>query len=73
MDIGFAELLLVMVPVWGFAAFVGYWVIRLAVRNGTLDAYRIDRTAQRTASVAPRGVSETIRRQRARYGLPESE
>ncbi len=51
LDIGFAELLIFVVPVWAFAALVVYWIIRLAVRHGTLDAYRIDRTDRRIADM----------------------
>ena len=36
---------------WAVAAFVVYWVIRLAVRHGTLDAYRIDRVDRRIAAM----------------------
>lgn len=50
-DIGFVELLVFFVPMWAFAALVVYWVIRLAVRHGTLDAYRIDRTDRRIAEM----------------------
>ena len=42
-------LLLFVVPMWAVAGFVVYWIIRLGVRHGTLDAYRIDRTDQRIA------------------------
>jgi hypothetical protein len=56
LDIGFVELLVFVLPVWCFAAFVAYWIIRLGVRHGTLDAYRIDRTDQRIADMKlPRG------------------
>jgi hypothetical protein len=51
LDIGFVELLVLVLPVWCFAAFVAYWIIRLGVRHGTLDAYRIDRTDQRIADM----------------------
>lgn len=51
LDIGFAELLIFFVPMWAFAALVVYWIIRLAVRHGTLDAYRIDRTDRRIAEM----------------------
>ncbi|WP_374455159.1 hypothetical protein [Nocardioides sp.] len=46
-----AGLLLFVVPVYGAAVFALYWIIRLAVRHGTLDAYRIDRTDQRIAAM----------------------
>lgn len=46
---GLPSLLLFAVPVYGLAVLVFYWVIRLAVRHGTLDAYRVDRTDQRIA------------------------
>jgi hypothetical protein len=51
LDIGFAELLIFFVPMWALAALVVYWIIRLAVRHGTLDAYRIDRTDRRIADM----------------------
>jgi hypothetical protein len=51
LDIGFAELLIFFVPMWALAALVVYWIIRLAVRHGTLDAYRIDRTDRRIAEM----------------------
>lgn len=63
MDIGLTELLLFFVPVWGLTAFVCYWIIRLAVRHGTLDAYRIDRVDQRIAEM-----SAAMARQQATYG-----
>jgi hypothetical protein len=50
-DIGSAQLLMFVVPVWALAALVVYWIIRLAVRHGTLDAYRIDRTDRRIADM----------------------
>jgi hypothetical protein len=42
-------LLIFVVPMWAVAGFVAYWIIRLAVRHGNLDAYRIDRIDQRIA------------------------
>lgn len=51
LDIGFAELLIFFVPAWALAALVVYWIIRLAVRHGTLDAYRIDRVDRRIAEM----------------------
>ena len=51
MDVGLVELLLVVVPMWAVAGFVAYWIIRLGVRHGNLDAYRIDRTDQRIAAM----------------------
>jgi hypothetical protein len=48
MDIGEIELLVVVL---GVPALV-YWVIRVGVRHGTLDAYRIDREDQRFAELA---------------------
>jgi hypothetical protein len=63
LDIGFAELLIFFVPVWAFAALVVYWIIRLAVRHGTLDAYRIDRTDRRIAEM-----QAAARRQEAASG-----
>lgn len=51
LDVGFAELLIFFVPMWALAAFIVYWIIRLAVRHGTLDAYRIDRTDRRIAEM----------------------
>ena len=50
MDVGLVELLVLVVPMWAVAAFAVYWIIRLGVRHGTLDAYRIDRTDQRIAA-----------------------
>lgn len=47
-DVYFSELVFNLV-LYGLAALVTYWIIRLAVRHGTLDAYRIDRTDQRIA------------------------
>lgn len=47
MDIGDLELLVVLgMPL------LAYWVIRVGVRHGTLDAYRIDREDQRFAELA---------------------
>ena len=54
LDIGFAELLIFFVPVWAFAALVVYWIIRLAVRHGTLDAYRTDRRIAEMQAAARR-------------------
>jgi hypothetical protein len=51
MDVGLVELLVFVVPMWAVLGFVVYWIIRLAVRHGTLDAYRIDRTDQRIAAM----------------------
>jgi hypothetical protein len=48
LDIGLVELLVFFVPILALSS-VAYWVIRLAVRHGTLDAYRIDRLDQRIA------------------------
>lgn len=48
-DVGFLELVVLVIPLYALAAFVLYWVIRLGVRHGTLDAYRIDRVDQRIA------------------------
>ncbi|MBC2934480.1 hypothetical protein [Nocardioides sp. zg-1228] len=42
---------IVLVILWTFPAAVLYWIIRLGVRHGTLDAYRIDRTDQRIAAM----------------------
>ena len=42
LDIGLLELLLFFVPILAMAS-VAYWVIRLAVRHGTLDAQRVAR------------------------------
>jgi hypothetical protein len=44
-------LLLFVLPVYGALLLGAYWIIRLAVRHGTLDAYRIDRTDQRIAAM----------------------
>ena len=49
MDAGVVELLVFVVPMWLISGLVVYWIIRMAVRHGTLDAYRIDRTDQRIA------------------------
>jgi hypothetical protein len=49
LDIGGLEMLLFVGPMWALTAFAIYWIIRLGVRHGTLDAYRIDRTDQRFA------------------------
>ena len=68
MDVGLTELLLFVVPAWGLTAFVCYWVIRLAVRHGTLDAYRIDRVDQRIAER-----TAAMGRQQATYGGAEPE
>jgi hypothetical protein len=51
MGVGLVELLVFVVPMWAVAGFVVYWIIRLGVRHGTLDAYRIDRTDQRIAAM----------------------
>ena len=48
MDVG---LLVFVMPMWVAAAVATYWIIRLGVRHGTLDAYRIDRTDQRIAAM----------------------
>jgi hypothetical protein len=47
MDVGVVELLVLVLPLGVLSAAVLYWIIRLAVRHGTLDAYRIDRVDQR--------------------------
>jgi hypothetical protein len=39
--------MIVVLLMYVLAALAFYWVIRLGVRHGTLDAYRIDRTDQR--------------------------
>ena len=44
-------MMLFVVPMWAFAGFVAYWIIRLGVRHGTLDAFRSDRTDQRIAAM----------------------
>ena len=41
--------MMIVLLMYALAALVVYWVIRLDVRHGTLDAYRIDRTDQRIA------------------------
>lgn len=51
MDMGLFGVLLFVVPMWAAAGFVLYWILRLGVRHGTLDAYRIDRTDQRIAAM----------------------
>jgi hypothetical protein len=48
MDIGGLEQLVFVI---GVPTLV-YWMIRLGVRHGTLDAYRIDREDQRFAELA---------------------
>ena len=50
MDVGWVELLVFVVPMWAIAGLAVYWIIRLGVRHGTLDAYRIDRTDQHIAA-----------------------
>ena len=50
LDIG-AYGLVVLVVMWGLAFLVLYWIIRLGVRHGTVDARRIDRTDQRIAAM----------------------
>ncbi|MBS2938177.1 hypothetical protein KDN32_10515 [Nocardioides sp. J2M5] len=47
--------LLLLLVLWALAALVVYWIIRLGVRHGTLDAYRIDRTDQRIAQMQAEG------------------
>ena len=47
MDDGVVEYLLLVLPLWVLSAAILYWIVRLAVRHGTLDAYRIDRVDQR--------------------------
>ena len=47
MDVGVVELLVLVLPLWVLSAAIVYWIVRLAVRHGTLDAYRIDRVDQR--------------------------
>lgn len=66
LDIGVTELLFFVAPVWGLTAFVFYWIVRLAVRHGTLDAYRIDRVDQRNA-----GMTAETRRQQTSSGGSE--
>lgn len=67
MDIGFGEFALLVLPLWLLFAFVVYWVIRLGVRHGTLDAYRIDRTDQRIAAMRAEA-SERVRGSRGSLG-----
>jgi hypothetical protein len=50
LDVGGLEVIVVLV-MWVVPAFIVYWIIRLGVRHGTLDAYRIDRTDQRIAAM----------------------
>ena len=50
LDIGGLEVIVVLV-MWLVPAILVYWIIRLGVRHGTLDAYRIDRTDQRIAAM----------------------
>lgn len=63
MDLGLVELLVFFVPTWGVAGFVVYWIIRLGVRHGTLDAYRIDRTDRRIVTM-----QDDLRRREAASG-----
>lgn len=63
MDVGLVELLVFVVPMWAVSGFVVYWIIRLGVRHGTLDAYRIDRTDQRIATM-----KDDLRRREAASG-----
>ncbi|RYC10888.1 hypothetical protein [Nocardioides zhouii] len=67
LDIGLFELLVFSVPIL-VTLTVAYWVIRLAVRHGTLDAYRIDRVDQRIA-----GMQAATRRTQKTYGGSEPE
>ena len=60
MGVGWVELLVFVVPMWAVAGLAVYWIIRLGVRHGTLDAYRIDRTDQRIAAM-----EEDLRRREA--------
>lgn len=48
LDIGGVEMVIMLV-LWIIPAVALYWIIRLAVRHGTLDAYRIDRVDHRIA------------------------
>ncbi len=41
--------MIVVLLMYVLAALAFYWVIRLGVRHGTLDAYRIDRVDRRIA------------------------
>jgi hypothetical protein len=50
LDVGGVEVIVVLV-MWVVPAIIVYWIIRLGVRHGTLDAYRIDRTDQRIAAM----------------------
>ena len=43
--------LVFVVLMYALAALVLYWIIRLAVRHGTLDAYRTDRVDRRIAAM----------------------
>lgn len=63
MDVGWAGLLFFVVPMWVVAGLVVYWIVRLGVRHGTLDAYRIDRTDQRIATM-----KDDLRRREAASG-----
>ena len=67
MDV-FAPIILSSI-VWIPALFAFYWVIRLAVRHGTLDAYRTDRVDQR---IEARMVADA-RRSQTTYGPTEPE
>ncbi|MCF6377596.1 hypothetical protein L2K70_08270 [Nocardioides KLBMP 9356] len=44
-------IVIVVLLMYALAALVFYWIIRLGVRHGTLDAYRRDRIDQRIAAM----------------------
>ncbi len=50
-DVGGGEALVFMAVICAAVAFALYWIIRLGVRHGTLDAYRIDRVDRRIAAM----------------------
>ena len=44
--VGAVELFILIPLMWGLALLVLYWVIRMAVRHGSLDAQRIARASR---------------------------
>ncbi|WP_210503811.1 hypothetical protein [Nocardioides xinjiangensis] len=48
---GFVEFVVFVLPQWAVGALNLYWIIRLGVRHGTLDACRIDRVDERIARI----------------------
>ncbi|GAA5130380.1 hypothetical protein GCM10023339_60750 [Alloalcanivorax gelatiniphagus] len=60
--------LIVSLFIWALTAFVLYWIVRVGVRHGTLDAYRIDRRDRRLEELAA-----ARRREQAARGAGESD